>query len=98
MITVGDALQNDISERMRKRSAWRAVRSFSAEQLEGIASVRRTEFYFKSRPLLLAVQINETSQKAHLEKKKSTCFKKCQGFFYATDEDSKIAALSLEHL
>jgi len=35
----GVALQNDTSERMRKISAWRAARSFSAEQLEGIVNV-----------------------------------------------------------
>ena len=37
----GVALQNDTSERMRKINAWRAARSFSAEQLEGIVSARK---------------------------------------------------------
>ena len=37
----GVALQNDTSERMRKRSAWRAARAFSAEQLEGIVSAKK---------------------------------------------------------
>lgn len=39
-LIVGVALQHDSSERMRKRSAWKAVRSFSAEQLEGTVSAR----------------------------------------------------------